>query len=225
MIQTRSFMTYLQPIPRLVARIPIKPASSSKKWGLEGGFSKPSHRCEAECDCRPVTVDKTIVNPVQSERIEPKSGNRTSICCLLLIVIATLVTFGPLVRSQFTSWDDQQTITANAHLRGPASQALRYCWTHAQGELYIPLTYSAWIGLCHVAPIDAGRARLPNPVVFHAANVLIHLLSVIIAFLILRRLLRHEWAACAGRCCLLFIRYKWSRWRGRRVSRTCSADF
>jgi hypothetical protein len=117
---------------------------------------------------------------------------------VLLIVLAILVTFGPVVRNEFTNWDDQTTIASNPLLRGPVGSSLTHYWKHAEAELYVPLTYTVWTALAKVAPVPSGEVRLPNAAVFHGANVIVHGLAAIMVFLILRRLVREEWAACAG---------------------------
>src|SRR5262245_15415368 len=78
--------------------------------------------------------------------------------CIALIVIATLLTFSPLVKSAFTDWDDPDTIWANPHLRPATLQSISYYWTHAEEELYIPLTYTVWGGLSRIrqAPVPNG---------------------------------------------------------------------
>src|SRR5689334_22806070 len=100
-----------------------------------------------------------------------------------LITLAIAITFGPLVRASFTDWDDQDTIWQNPHMRPATMATLGHYWTHTEGELYIPLTYTVWAGLAKIAPLrGAGGLPSPNPAVFHAANILVHILTVLMVF-------------------------------------------
>ena len=119
--------------------------------------------------------------------------------CVALILIGTLVTFSPLLKCAFTDWDDPDTIWANPHMRPATASSIGYYWTHAEEELYIPLTYTLWGGLARIkqAPVPNGSLG-PAAVVFHAANILVHALAALTAFAILRRIIKHDWAACAG---------------------------
>ncbi len=123
----------------------------------------------------------------------------TVLWCGLLIVVVALVAFAPLMRCQFTDWDDPDTIWANPHFRPATLASVGHYWRHAEGELYIPLTYTMWGGLSHL-----GQATEPNGSVgpdartYHAANLIAHVATALAAFALLRRLLRNDWAACAG---------------------------
>ena len=121
------------------------------------------------------------------------------IWAICLVALLVLVTFSPLVRCGFTDWDDQDTIWANPHLHPATLSSIGYYWTHAENELYIPLTYTVWGGLTHLGHKVEGNGTIgPNPMVFHAANVVVHMLTSILALLILRRLIENDRAACIG---------------------------
>src|SRR5829696_161829 len=122
----------------------------------------------------------------------------------LLIALAVAAAFGRLGAHEFTGWDDPPTIYANPSFNPPRLANLPWYWT-AWGErasmgLYVPLTYTLWGLLAHVAYLDtpdAGGVRL-NPFVYHTANVVLHVLGALAAFELLRRLVRGAWAAGAG---------------------------
>jgi hypothetical protein len=111
-----------------------------------------------------------------------------------------LLVFGFLPFCQFTAWDDPSTLAANARLNPPSLKNVAYYWTHCERGLYTPLTYTAWSALASVA-----QSGLPNSFgtglkasLFHTANVLLHVLSALLVYAILRRLLRKSWPACIG---------------------------
>lgn len=108
---------------------------------------------------------------------------------ILLLIVATGATYWSACRCDFTSWDDPDTISANPRLNPPSPRGVLHYWTHSAGGLYIPVTYTWWSAL---AAID------PRPSLFHAANVVLHFLSVLLVFSILRRLLQSDVGACIG---------------------------
>src|SRR5688500_3763188 len=122
----------------------------------------------------------------------------------LLIVVAVAAAFSRLGAHEFTGWDDPATIYANPSFNPPRLANLPWYWT-AWGErasmgLYVPLTYTAWGLLAQIAYLDTpdpGGVRL-NPFVYHTANVALHVIGALVAFELLRRLVRSAWAACAG---------------------------
>src|SRR5204862_4768067 len=62
------------------------------------------------------------------------------------------------------------------------------------------VTYSAWLLIALAAQThtaDISGVSL-NPYVFHLANLLLHLIAVVTAYLILRRLFKRDWPAAIG---------------------------
>src|SRR5688500_1925594 len=122
----------------------------------------------------------------------------------LLIVAAVLAALGRLGCHEFTGWDDPGTIHQNPSFNPPTLPKVAWYWT-AWGErapmgLYVPLTYTFWGALAEVAYLkvpDPTGIRL-NPYVFHGANLALHVLSTLVVFELLRRLVPHAWAAMAG---------------------------
>lgn len=118
---------------------------------------------------------------------------------ILLIVIAAAV-LGPACVHEFTDWDDGINITQNPYLNPPSLGALGHFWAHPYDQLYIPLTYTVWWVLAHLAHLDtpdAAGIRL-DPYVFHTANLLIHIAACLIVYSLLLRLSNRRWAALAG---------------------------
>src|SRR3954449_1786670 len=81
---------------------------------------------------------------------------------ILIIVGAVCLTFSPMVRCGFTDWDDQDTIWANPHLHPATLSSVGYYWTHAENELYVPLTYTVWGGLSHLGQQRQGEGKNGN---------------------------------------------------------------
>lgn len=109
----------------------------------------------------------------------------------LLLAAITFVVFLPVWRGGFLSWDDQVNLYRNPRLNPPSIDAVASFWAAPYLELYIPVTYTAWSGLAALAyrsEPDAAGISL-TPWVFHAANLLVHILNCAVVFEILRRLI------------------------------------
>ncbi|HEX5244199.1 MAG TPA: tetratricopeptide repeat protein [Tepidisphaeraceae bacterium] len=118
----------------------------------------------------------------------------------ILIAFVVLAVFWPVCRNHFLTWDDYQNIAANQRFNPPTIQGIAYFFTHPYLSLYIPLTYFIWgiIALIStVPPHDASGLRL-DPSLFHAVNLLLHIVSALVVFHILNRLARRPWPAVAG---------------------------
>src|SRR2546429_6077594 len=104
-----------------------------------------------------------------------------------LIALACLITFAPILSNGFVSWDDYQTISRNPRLNPPSLEGLIYYWQHPHMHLYAPLTYTVWTMLAAIA--DAGDQAGPiSAGLFHAASLLFHILTSLVVFALLRRL-------------------------------------
>ena len=143
------------------------------------------------------------------------SSRRITCFVLLILFIAFLAVFRPVVRHDFVSWDDDINLYDNPYLNPASGEKTLRFWKIPYYKLYIPLTYTLWSGL-------AGGAQYANPDaiavknyphVFHAASLIVHLLNVFLVFSILVTLLRraapspdeqgahphwHLWAASFG---------------------------
>jgi hypothetical protein len=111
-------------------------------------------------------------------------------------VLAVIGAFWPVVKCGFVNYDDDKHILGNPRFNPPnLSNTLGYWTERGYFGLYIPVTYTAWTLVAQVAR----RGNTPNPAVFHAANLLIHIGSAIVVYLILRRLIRSSpWPALIG---------------------------
>ena len=124
---------------------------------------------------------------------------------LLIVVLATAGTFWRVVGFDFTTWDDNQTVSHNADFALAADRALRDFWTRPQVDLYVPVTYSLWMITASVAretpPPSAGAppgAFVLNPRWFHGLNLLLHTAVACFVLLLLRELVPDTFAATAG---------------------------
>jgi protein O-mannosyl-transferase len=122
------------------------------------------------------------------------------VIAMAIIVVVTLVTFWPVFKCDFTSWDDPETVASNPQLKPPSLGGVIRYWKRPAMGLYIPVTYTVWSGIAFVSgPGDMpGEGTQLDPVLFHGANLILHVMSAAVVWLILRRIFENNLAACAG---------------------------
>lgn len=113
--------------------------------------------------------------------------------CLLSLCLAalTLSVYSRTLTHDFVLWDDDVNIYANAHLT--RAGGIDRFWSHPYTGLYIPVTYSAWSLIARISEKVPGGAlaagAILSPTLFHAANIALHTLCVLLLFALIRRLL------------------------------------
>ncbi len=97
--------------------------------------------------------------------------------CLLIIILATLLSYIQVTHYEFIHWDDNAQITQNQHVKNLNIQNIKY---NLQHERYTSLTltifsliYNFW-----------GE----NPVPYHWINLLFHLFNIILVYMLMRKL-------------------------------------
>lgn len=119
----------------------------------------------------------------------------------LSLIVLTMLVLGRLSAADFVQYDDPQTIATNpAFNPQPQLAKILAYWDIPELNLYIPLTYTVWGALAFVARVDQPDAigSFLNPWVFHAANVALHCIAVLIVFAIVRSIVTCEAAAWIG---------------------------
>jgi len=108
-----------------------------------------------------------------------------------LLVGVTLLVLGRVASHEFV-WDDVYTLATNSRLNPPTLATVLHYFTHAEFGLYMPVTYLVWTTLAMLgSAYDAASQTYElNPYVFHTANLLIHCISVLLVFSIIKCLLR-----------------------------------
>ena len=105
--------------------------------------------------------------------------------------LVTLIVFLPALRFPFFPfWDDDIHVHANPYIANLSWAGIGAFWSGPWQQLYIPLTYSAWAGLAAISrwwdgqPINTGAL---NAAWFHGANIAMHAVSTLLAYVLLRR--------------------------------------
>jgi hypothetical protein len=132
-----------------------------------------------------------------------KPPRRGPISVALFIFSVTLLVFAPVVTHSLLRWDDADAIADNVDFKPPAAKALDAIWMHPKTGyhgLYVPLTYTVWWAVAHVAQGDVapGQGVTLEAAPFHAMNLLFHAGGAMVVFLILRRLVKSDVPAALG---------------------------
>ncbi|MGO8670346.1 MAG: tetratricopeptide repeat protein [Capsulimonadaceae bacterium] len=123
--------------------------------------------------------------------------------CILLVII-TLGVFQSVRTYEFLSWDDKINIPANDRMNRPGGPDYAVFWREPYTSSYRPLIYDAWsfiadharLARVHTAP-GVGTYQF-DPHAFHSVNWILHAINVLLAFFILRLVVKKDWPAFAG---------------------------
>ena len=148
-----------------------------------------------------------------SETLRPISASRSNasiksaglsgvIVIRLLLIATTVAAYFPILFNRFVGLDDQATVFENWNLTHLSASSFFSFWTEPQGQLYTPLTYDLFAVISLVARIKprAGEVlAVPfHAWPFHAVSLVLHLLTVLIVYRLLRRLVGCAWPCAAG---------------------------
>jgi tetratricopeptide (TPR) repeat protein len=135
--------------------------------------------------------------PQKLANYDPKAHRQYLIAILLLAI--TIAVFWRAQDHGFV-WDDGVNVERNPYLKPVTMSNVARFWRGPFENLYVPLTYTAWSAIAYFAqrPSDKDGEVELDPRWFHTANVIIHGLSALAVFALLRRLVANDWAAGAG---------------------------
>src|SRR5688572_15836904 len=114
-------------------------------------------------------------------------SRRTSTIVLILAIVAC---FGIVCTYGFTNAEDEGLISRNPMFNPPTAASLAEIWSGPHLYRYVPVTYTAWWLLAQVARAEVADASgvTLNPWVYHAANLLVHVVASLLVTHLLRRL-------------------------------------
>src|SRR5262245_7954694 len=118
----------------------------------------------------------------------PASGSRDAIVALFLALGAGLL-YLPTLSCGFINLDDFQYVLENAYIRNPTWEKLGWFFAEWRSPTtvsgyYQPLTMAS---LMLDRVIEGAGKPLPEPFVYHATNVLLHMANCALVFAWLRR--------------------------------------
>lgn len=116
--------------------------------------------------------------PVEALNSAPKAADTTwsRVWPYVFLFVYAFALFAPTLAADFLRWDDRQNILLNPWIE---YNALSLIWTRPYYNMYIPITYTLWTALWHMAP---------EPWLFHLANVAFHAANTALVYLFARRL-------------------------------------
>jgi len=118
------------------------------------------------------------------------------------LVVLTVLTFFEVPQMDFVDWDDPGNVVDNPVYRPPSLENVLVIWRQPMVGFYIPVTRTLWavVAALAVEPgADVTTDIQPfNAGVFHIANLVMHIVNVLIVLAILRLLGFGDWAAAAG---------------------------
>jgi len=109
-----------------------------------------------------------------------------------LLILVTLAVFCQVYSHEFVLWDDGLHVYENPYLQALTFDNIKAFWREPYAELYIPLTYTLWALTAAVARVGSSSPTGGDPFApefFHTLNLLVHLLSVLVVWRIVRLLL------------------------------------
>lgn len=106
------------------------------------------------------------------------------------ILLAAVVAYGPRLGHPLLEFDDTVLITRNAVVQELTPRTVVYAFTSYDPELYIPLTLLSYQIETAIFGVE--------PAVYHATNLLLHLLASLCIGLLILRLTKMPLAAVAG---------------------------
>ncbi len=113
--------------------------------------------------------------------------NRVVIVCLLLVV-ATLAFYNPIVHNQFIDYDDLSYIQRNNHVVGGLSwEDVKWAFTTSRDGNWHPLTWMSHALDCQIFGL--------NPLGHHYTNLLFHAANAVLLFLLLVRATGFTWSS------------------------------
>jgi hypothetical protein len=150
---------------------------------------------------KPGNMDTHIFKPATTSRAAMERVVKSPGIPLLL-VFATIAAYIPILGNGFVGLDDPSTVYENWSLTHLSASSFFSLWTTPQRDLYAPLTYSLFAAISLVArirPVPGQVLAVPfHAWPFHAVSLLLHVLSVLVVYRLLRRLIAAPWPAAAG---------------------------
>jgi len=106
---------------------------------------------------------------------------------VLIIICITAFSFSTAINNEFTSWDDNYYVVGNRYIKDFSAEGITKLWTERTGMGGTRLTLTSFM-------LDFKLWKL-NPKLYHAENVLWHILNSVLLFFLITRLIKNRQAA------------------------------
>ena len=122
----------------------------------------------------------TVAEPVGPDTARSSNELRTLAVVTLLLALATLALYFPVIHHPFLNLDDNQYVTENPYIQdGLTWSTVTWAFTSYDALNWHPLTW-----LSHATDVQVFGL---DPAGHHAVNLLLHALNVVVLFLVLRQ--------------------------------------
>ena len=119
-------------------------------------------------------------------QVAPRTNNRITLMIAILLAILTFAAFARVLNCDFTNFDDDRYVTRNEQVqRGLTLDGITWALNTTSVYNWHPLT---WISCMTDFSVYGLNARG-----FHLTNLLLHMASVLLLFLVLRRMTGSVW--------------------------------
>ncbi len=109
---------------------------------------------------------------------------RSNTALVLIIVFLTALIYSSAINNDFTTWDDNHYVTGNRFIKDFSKEGIKTLWTERTGMGGTRLTLTSFM-------IDYKLWGL-NPTLYHAENVLWHILNSLLLYFLILRLLKNN---------------------------------
>jgi len=131
----------------------------------------------------------------QPKQPQPRAGKATEpgktaakkppyILLLGIILVVTTFVFFPMLKNEFTSWDDKDYVVANPAIRSLDASHLKVMFTEPIANNYHPLTM-----LSLAMNYSSGKLK---PEGYYLWNLLLHLANIVLVFFFIKKLSRNN---------------------------------
>jgi tetratricopeptide (TPR) repeat protein len=103
---------------------------------------------------------------------------------VVIIIFITALSFSTAINNEFTSWDDNYYVVGNRYIKDFSKEGITKLWTERTGLGGTRLTLTSFM-------IDYKLWGL-NPKLYHAENVLWHILNSVLLFFLITRLIKKK---------------------------------
>ena len=119
---------------------------------------------------------------------------------IVLIAFVTFTIFWQVIGYEFISYDDDFTIYQNPYVQSVSAPNILHAWTNPYKDSYMPLTitFLAIEGIVAKTTSTQSNSIEFNPAIFHASNLILHIMNSILVMLILKILIKDNLASFFG---------------------------
>lgn len=129
--------------------------------------------------------------------VVPGNAARRTMIATATLVLITLLLYAPATTFSFVSLDDGLHLFRDPYMQHPSAATVARFWQAPYANLYIPVAYSCWTAIRYAERYFFHSSSF-HPELYHAVNISLHLLNVILLFRILLLLGNMPYGALAG---------------------------